>query len=171
MRLVVCHNYLRIIIIMFTITLSCTTSAQEERKTSRSMVHGIGLAAGGTSGVGISYRGWWPSNFGLRSTLGAFGTSRYFDMFGGMELLYNFHVIEDGYRSYILVGSGFIVESWQALTLIPGLGAGIEFLLWKKLTISIGISLAPYVGIARPPNPILGYWPLPFPAIAMIYNL
>lgn len=152
---------------MFAVTFSSTTNAQEVEARP---CHGIGLAAGGTSGVGVAYRGWWPSNFGLRSTVGAFGTSRYFDMFGGMELLYNFHVTKGGHRWYALVGSGFVVESFRSVTLTPGVGVGIEFLLWKKLAISIGISFAPYVGVARPPNPILGYWPLPFPGIAIIYN-
>lgn len=130
--------------------------------------HGLGVAAGGTSAVGIAYRTFFSNGVGIQSTFGAFGTSRYFDMFGGFQLMYKFHRSSPRLSYYALIGTGAILESFRHLVLVPGIGVGLEFNIVKGLTAALEIALAPYLPIAAPPT-ILGYLPLPFPGFALIY--
>lgn len=141
-------------------------SAPEEQP--ESVRHGLGLAAGGTAGVGLAYRVFFPRGIGLQTTFGAFGTSRYVDMFGGVQLMYKFYTPSPSLSFYGLIGSGLLLESLKGFVMIPGIGAGLEWNIVKGLTAAFEIALAPYVPINKPPT-MLGYIPLPFPGLALIY--
>lgn len=156
----------RIFLLAFLMGSFAFSANEESPHTSQ---HGVGFAAGGTSAVGVAYRGFFANGFGLQTTLGAFGTSRYFDMFGGLQVMYKFHRSSSSILSYyVLAGSGVILESLAHWTLIPGAGVGMEIAIYKGLTAALDISLAPYVPIGRSPT-ILGYIPLPLPGLAVVY--
>lgn len=132
--------------------------------------HALGIAAGGTSGLGIAYRAFFNIGIGYQFTLGAFGTSRYFDIFGGAQMFLRFYEPSPNFRFYGLMGSCFILETFpKHFTIIPGLGVGLEYRIFKGLVAAFDLSLAPFVPIGRPKNPILGYIPLPIPGISIAY--
>ncbi len=157
------HRYLVFILLL------CTTQIHAEEAKIHATGHGIGLAGGATSGFGIAYRTFYENGLGFQATLGAFGTSKYFDMFSGVQMLYTFHQSSPNLRFYVLVGVGSVLQSFSELNLVPGMGIGTEFNLYKNLAMAFDISLAPMISI-RKKSP-LDYIPLPFPGLAIVYYI
>lgn len=113
--------------------------------------HALGVSAGATSGIGLSYR-YWPGNSGLQLTflpvIGAndgwisFGAS-YLNVlkkhrFASLYLSTGFHIIHD-YGSYEywdwdpVTGNSSLIytEEYNDTYLSVGIGPGVEFHLWE----------------------------------------
>ncbi len=131
---------------------------------------GIGLAIGGLSLGGISYRQFFRNSLGFQVTIGGLPASKYFDTLAGMFLYYKIYEKPSVGRLYLLLGTGAIFESNRNITLIPGTGIGFELALRKNLLLDFNLGIAPFIH-ANHPQHMLGYLPIPLPGMALIYYL
>lgn len=99
----------------------------------------IGCHAGFTTGVGLSYRIWTPSNFGIQLTALPIKTSWDSYASGGLTLLNSFYS-KRFFRSFVYLGNHIIVNDFDnpVYKYNVGAGAGIEIGKYPRLNIMLG---------------------------------
>jgi hypothetical protein len=146
------------------------SKSQASENPSISSGQGVGLAIGGLSLGGISYRQFFRSCLGFQATIGGFPASDYFDTFAGIFLTYKVYEKPSLGRLYILLGTGAILESRLDLSVAPGAGIGFEFFLRENLVLDVNLSIAPIIHVNHAQH-LLGYIPIPLPGLALMYYL
>ena len=176
------------LLLVAALLLSFPSLAQEKND-----YFGLGAAAGATSGVGLTHKG-YLSDFGYQLTLGAFGSPN--DMLMGSvggNLSYTFAKMKYA-RLYGLAGVGTFFNrtveheyemcDWNQISqrdencvTVPesihhgtvaniGLGLGIEVLFWDTLGISFDVPLSTSIGLGDGVE-LLGFFPIP--NLSLIY--
>ena len=130
--------------------------------------HGIGLAVGGLSLAGISYRQFFRNCLGFQATVGGFPASDYFDTFASMFLTYKIYEKPSLVRLYFLLGTGAILESNFNLSLNPGVGIGIEYFVRENFVLDFNLGATPIIHVNHKQH-LLGYIPIPLPGLALMY--
>ena len=136
---------------------SSTTFAQEDSPNENTPIfyrNSLGVAAGGTTGLGISYRHFFPNKFGFQVTGIPIFSQNHFYSSTGLSLMYIFrehervalfsylgnHVIytEDNYYGGSILWDEEPIQ-YSYLTYNIGLGAGVNIHLWDFIDLSVKV--------------------------------
>lgn len=132
--------------------------------------HGIGLAIGGPAILGVSYRKFFDNRIGIQTSFLAFPYGRQFDIISGAHLSFTFSENPKMPRLYALVGATVIFESTSQAILIPGVGAGGEFMFKGNFALAVECLVAPAINIGHQQHK-LGYIPFPFVGFVLTYYI
>ncbi len=136
--------------------ISLSLNAQENTENSQRInyKHGLGMAAGATTGWGLSYR-YCPSRFSVQATFSPYKNEYSTSVSAGIAFLYNLvetkstsfflyegnhfrynHTAPDPNNSFITEGNN---SQWN-----NGIGIGIEFLMFKRVSFNLMAGYASY---------------------------
>lgn len=139
--------------------LGATTLSAQEANTPETLNHEVGLAAGFSTGYGLSYR-YWPQQLGVQLTLGPFISNDQTDVSLGITGLYSLRSAKN-YRFFLYYGNHFLFEETPTyysfiggsddykeikrdFTWITGAGPGIEIIAWGRVGFNAMFGLAYY---------------------------
>lgn len=163
-----CKRHLAILSIIFFIAIINVSKSYASDKLGHSTAQGIGLAVGGLSIGGISYRQFFKNCLGFQATVGSFPVSGNFDTFAGMFITYKIYEKPSLFRLYLLMGTGALFESNLNVSLAPGAGIGIEYFARENFVLDFNLGAAPILHVNHEQH-LLGYIPIPLPGVALIY--
>lgn len=134
----------KILTVLFVVVFSTKSIyAQEEtiKKQNYGTKHSLGLAAGLSTGVGISYR-YIPKRFGVQLTASTFWNSQFEVIDGGVTFLYKLKskpksmlFLYQGNHAY--ASTNVMYEQPTELMIMNGLGIGIELVMLKSIGLNI----------------------------------
>lgn len=142
------------------IIIGATTLSAQEKENIVQPKHAVGLAAGFSTGYGLSYR-YWPVKYGLQVTTAPFFSNDEYHISLGVTGLYklrsakyynfymyysNHFLFEKSPTYYALMGSNdySTVEYDRDFTWITGAGPGFEIIAWGRLGFNGMFGLAYY---------------------------
>ena len=138
--------------LMLIVLLAHPASAQEKIDSAAVYKHGLGVAAGFTTGYGLSYRN-WSDHFGLQFTFAPYMDDRETTLSFGGTFLYNFIQAGDvnffayqgnhlRYRNFKYPNSS---PNDEGLIYNTGVGMGLEFPLFiKRLRFNVMVGYGAY---------------------------
>ncbi len=147
-------------LIAFTFILGSTTLSAQEANTSETLKHEVGLAAGFSTGYGLSYR-YWPQQLGVQLTAAPFFSNDESNLSLGITGLYSLRSAKY-YRFFLYYGNHFLfeksptyyasmgsndfytTETKRDFTWITGAGPGIEIIAWGRVGFNAMFGLAYY---------------------------
>jgi hypothetical protein len=150
-------------LIAFTFILGSTTLSAQEANTSETLKHEVGLAAGFSTGYGLSYR-YWPQQLGVQLTAAPFFSNDESNVSLGITGLYSLRSAKY-YRFFLYYGNHFLFEKTPTyysfydptqmntvfsketkrdFTWITGAGPGIEIIAWGRVGFNAMFGLAYY---------------------------
>ncbi len=128
----------KIVLFLVAILFSIYSFSQEEN--SSRISNQLGIHSGFTTGVGLSYRYWSNSNYGVQLTLLPIKTHYESFVSGGLTGLYNFHN-RNFFRSFLYLGNHIMVNEFAITPTYEynaGFGAGIEFGKVPRINLMVG---------------------------------
>ncbi|HAA16431.1 MAG TPA: hypothetical protein DCE41_33895 [Cytophagales bacterium] len=150
------HRFILLFVMVSTVGVCQAQMAQEltEEPISKEAKHAVGLSAGITTGVGISYR-YWPKKLGIQLTAAPIFTSESTFASGGATFLLklkendwsNFfgywgnHFLFTQDQNFDFYGNPYL---YRTSDYYLGLGGGLEFLLDENLSFSF---MAGFAGV------------------------
>jgi hypothetical protein len=150
-------NLLLLFLLAGTSFIFLTLNAQENSEVGQRMhyKHGLGVAAGATTGYGLSYR-YCPSRFTVQTTFAPYKSQYSSSLSLGFAFLYN--LVETERTSFFIYqGNHFLYNHNENNYSIPanpstdkhwnnGIGIGIEFISYKRVSINLMAGYASYRG-------------------------
>jgi hypothetical protein len=136
--------------------ISCSLLAQQSTEASERInyKHGLGMAAGFTTGFGLSYR-YCPSRFSVQATFAPIKTDYSVRVSAGIAFLYNlvetnrtsFYLYEGNHYQYHKENYdpyGYNSPGVSNNHLSNGVGIGIEFIIYKRISFNLMAGYASY---------------------------
>ncbi|MEA1873793.1 MAG: hypothetical protein U9N51_05115 [Bacteroidota bacterium] len=131
----------------FSQTDTLDQSGQTEQQEIHSLgKHGIGIAAGFTTGFGLSYRHYFDK-FRVQLTFGPAITLDDFYASVGLGLMYELGNSEKT-SFYLYQGSHLLYDSYETYAFF-GVGIGLEFVVFKQLSYNIMLGYAAWENFER----------------------
>lgn len=145
------------------LTFNNQAFAQSGEGDENNYTHSIGLAAGWTTGYGISYR-FQPQKFGVQLTFAPYADRDTKRFSTGLTFLYN--LIKSRYTNlYLYQGNHFLYDSYSYIDYdangnmfsrsvtnrhwFNGIGVGIEFIIAKRIGLNLMGGYAGFENFAR----------------------
>ncbi|MFW5793201.1 MAG: hypothetical protein ACOCWC_02875 [Bacteroidota bacterium] len=146
---------MRLSIIAFIVLFSSfqiTSHAKENQDNNEKFKHYLGVGAGLTTGHGISYR-FWPEVFGAQLTFAPYKDANSINYNIGFTFLFKI-IKTDITNFFIYQGNRYFYEKHEAYdnsgeesissNLNNGIGIGIEFIIWDRVSFNIMGGYASY---------------------------
>lgn len=148
----------KLCLVVLLVGLGATSLLAQQQENVEQSKHSVGLAAGFSTGYGLSYR-YWPQKLGLQVTLGPFLSNDDSNVSLGVTGLYNLRSSKY-YNFYLYYSNHFLFEknrNWyydqnlgsyskteHDFTWVTGAGPGFEIVAWGRLGFNGMFGLAYY---------------------------